>query len=124
MDYTPYDIVVTSDSCNAGYSAKTYGRKSIYYYSGFIVRFGASLTAVSDLGHLHNPSNDSSSKNKTNRTIGSTSSAINNPLRSLQEGRRKKYVLFYYACNQDILVLYGFNSTINPLNAQCVIFYT
>ena len=37
-------------------------------------------------------SNDTTSKNKSSRVLGSTggSNAINNPLRSLQEGRRKK----------------------------------
>ncbi|XP_066917257.1 E3 ubiquitin-protein ligase UBR5-like isoform X2 [Clytia hemisphaerica] len=57
------------------------------------LRFGASLTSVSDLGHAQNTSNDTSSKSKSSRVLGSTgagSSAINNPLRSLQEGRRKK----------------------------------
>ena len=61
----------------------------------FIVfrRFGASLSTVSDPGHTQTPSNDSTLKNKSTRGIGSSSAAsasINNPLRSLQEGRRKK----------------------------------
>ena len=86
-------------------------------------RFGASLTAVSDPGQPQHPLYDTQSKSKSGRT--NTSTTI---LRSWNENRRKKYVLFKvsYILEASMLECLRRNQCLNLDNAISIdqIYYT